>query len=169
MRARSPERVVVVLAQDTAPHDQRCDERIKSGRSPLQLLDCHNKTSVVWTINYMKVSECAICLNICYKYTKYSPFFQNIRFCGCPFCGKSYGVRTPAGTAGGSREDGRRPCGKWRVRCRPPACVSVVSGIKPESPRVARPGGFAGRRPPAPHGSGGGAREETACKRPGTG
>ena len=31
VRTRSPKRVVVVLAQYAAPHDQRSDERVKAG------------------------------------------------------------------------------------------------------------------------------------------
>ena len=41
MRARSPERVVVVLAQYAAPHDQRCDECVEARRSSVQFFDCH--------------------------------------------------------------------------------------------------------------------------------
>ena len=41
MRTRGPERIVVVLAQHAASHDQRSDECIKAGRSAVQFLDCH--------------------------------------------------------------------------------------------------------------------------------
>lgn len=41
VRTRGPERVVVVLTQYAAPHDQRGDECVKAGRSAVQFLDCH--------------------------------------------------------------------------------------------------------------------------------
>jgi len=41
MRTRSPERIVVVLAQYAAPHDQRRDECVEARRSSVQFFDCH--------------------------------------------------------------------------------------------------------------------------------
>ena len=47
VRTRRPERIVVVLAQHAAPHDQRCDERIETRGGSVQFLDSHIRESTL--------------------------------------------------------------------------------------------------------------------------